>query len=78
MQITLVASEYLESATLIKNRMDELKTMQKTKNFKDQKKLEDRIIILCAEYYHLLHIASYLGSYYVKAPKVSIMGVQYN
>lgn len=75
MNFKLLAKEYLESAHRIKERIDQLKRLQKSKKFDEQKKLEDRIVILTAEYYHLINTASYLLQYYDKElpPKQSIM-----
>lgn len=70
MSINRIALEYLTTASLLKDRMDELKRLQKSKKFEEQKKIEDRIVLLNAEYCHLLHIAGYLGSYYDKAKPV--------
>lgn len=64
MNLENLANEYLKSAEKIKQRIIELKQMQIKKNFKEQKKIEDRIVILNAEYYHLINIASYLMNYY--------------
>lgn len=66
MNLENLASEYLKSAEKIKQRISQLKQMQNNKNFKEQKKIEDRIVILNAEYYHLINISNYLINYYNK------------
>lgn len=78
MNITSIASEYLNSAEAIKTRVDELKDILKSKKYTEQKKLEDRIVILNAEYSHLIRIANHLGTYYHKAKPVSRIGVMSN
>ncbi len=64
MGIEKLANEYQLSATIIKERIELLKATQKTKKFDEQKTIEDRIIVLNAEYHHLLRTASYLDHYY--------------
>ncbi len=78
MSITTISAEYFNSASVLKARVDELRELQKSKNFKEQKKIEDRIVILNAEYHYLLHTAGYLERYYKKLPRVSKLEVQYN
>ncbi|WMJ24120.1 hypothetical protein RBG61_05500 [Paludicola sp. MB14-C6] len=67
MRLESLANEYMKSAELLKERVNGLKKLQKTKNFEEQQKIEDRIVLLDAEYYHLLNIAAYLNQYYEKS-----------
>lgn len=78
MNMEVIASEYLNSALVIKSRINELRTMQKTKNFKNQKKIEDRIILLNAEYYYLVNSAAYLKNYYNKTNNASLLEVKWD
>jgi len=64
--VKTLAKEYLNSAEKLKQRIDHLKRLVKTKEFDEQKKLEDRIVILTAEYYYLLKTAHQLTCYYDK------------
>ncbi len=64
MEYKNLAKEYLQSAHRIKERIDQLKRLQKTKKYEEQRKLEDRIVILTAEYTHLIKTANYLFHYY--------------
>lgn len=59
-----LGNEYLKSAKPIKERIEYLKAMKKTQSYENQKKLEDRIVLLTAEYYHLLRTANHLKTYY--------------
>lgn len=77
--IKATAAEYLSSAYAIKNRAEELKELQKSQNIQgnhatqsEQKKLEERITVLNAEYSHMLHIANYLERYYEERPNPSM------
>lgn len=66
MKINQLSREYLESAKRIRERITLLKQLQKTKDFENQKKLEDRITLLSAEHAYLLKMAGYLEHYYDK------------
>lgn len=55
--MTTLAQEYRRSAERLHTRIEELKA---TKG----EELEERIILLQAEYYHLLRTAHYLEHYY--------------
>lgn len=75
MGLESLAKEYMNSAELLKKRVMKLKQMQKEKSFEEQKKIEDRIVLLNAEYYHLLKIASYLNHYYEKNENCDLLEV---
>lgn len=64
MTLKEMGAEYLKSAKPLKERIDYLKAMKKTQSYEDQKLLEDRIVLLTAEYYHLIRTANYLSTYY--------------
>lgn len=67
-----LSQEYELSAQKIKERIDKLKDLSDQKNYDDEKRLNERIEILTAEYYHLIQTAGYLLKYYDKTDTVNI------
>lgn len=58
--MTNLAQEYYRSAQQLHQRIEELKKQ----NGKEVEESDERIVLLRAEYYHLLRIAHYLEHYY--------------
>lgn len=62
-----MAKQYETTAVSLRLRIGELKSQRKLNPFDDNKRLEERIAVLDAEYHHLVYTAAYLRENYTKS-----------